>query len=166
MLLEEISDRDAHARKSGRHELSTRLDAVKLRVPAGGRPPMHFDEPVRQVDEPEFRDRRRGVQPGLDTPILRQRRIGDLHHQQGLRRVRRAVIARGNDGDVRFRFRVVRQGQRTLYANLDRIGKRSDELRSELGNHVGVERPLRRHVDEHAEKQLDARIVEEAAIHE
>jgi hypothetical protein len=136
--------------------MSVAANSLHVGIAARNRVAVYFNQLLRQVHEPEFRDAGRGVKRRLDPAVLRQRRVGHFDDQQSLAGMLSGIDTRRDECDIGLRLRVLRQRERAVRPDFDVWGEGAAESSGELGDHVGVKRALRSHLDEIAEQQLDA----------
>jgi hypothetical protein len=105
--------------RSGLAKPAADVESHHMRAPRGARLPVHDEEAAREVDDPEVRDARAGVETRLGGPVKGEAGLRDLDDEHGARGDRIGSFAgRALDhGEVRLGTGFVVQVDRQLAAD-------------------------------------------------
>src|SRR5947207_3347308 len=120
-------------------------------------PAIDLQSPVREVHDPVVGEAGASIKAALAVAVRAETGERDLHHKNGPRRVRVAIVARitGDDADVWLRLRLVVERHRHLGQDVPTRPKRAGENAHDQTDGRGVKTVLWLLADHRAAEQLD-----------
>src|SRR5438105_2039407 len=163
-LGQQVGDGDGRARERERRYALTGTEGLRAPVaPTEERGAVRngaaidLQSPVREVHDPVVGEAGARVEAALAVAVEPETGERDLHHENGARRVRVAIVARiaGDDADVWLRHRLVVQRHRHLGQDVPTRPKGAGENAHDQTDGRGVKTVLWLLADHRAAEQLD-----------